>query len=84
MRPLEQQVILVTGATDGLGKELAAELAGAGATLLLHGLLPPQRPSDSCWWPLPLDLSRPILHHPWLCVRIKGLTVCLGVTTRVS
>jgi NAD(P)-dependent dehydrogenase (short-subunit alcohol dehydrogenase family) len=32
-----QPTVLVTGATDGLGKALAAELAGAGATVLLHG-----------------------------------------------
>jgi NAD(P)-dependent dehydrogenase (short-subunit alcohol dehydrogenase family) len=37
MRPLEQQTILVTGATDGLGRGLAAELAAAGATVLIHG-----------------------------------------------
>ncbi|HWC37546.1 MAG TPA: SDR family NAD(P)-dependent oxidoreductase [Acidimicrobiales bacterium] len=37
MRPLNEQVILITGATDGLGKALALELASAGATLLLHG-----------------------------------------------
>jgi NAD(P)-dependent dehydrogenase (short-subunit alcohol dehydrogenase family) len=37
MRPLDQQTILITGATDGLGRALAAELAAAGATLLLHG-----------------------------------------------
>jgi NAD(P)-dependent dehydrogenase (short-subunit alcohol dehydrogenase family) len=37
MRPLEQQTILVTGATDGLGRALAKELAGAGATVLVHG-----------------------------------------------
>ena len=37
MRPLPEQVILVTGATDGLGKALCADLAGRGATLLLHG-----------------------------------------------
>jgi NAD(P)-dependent dehydrogenase (short-subunit alcohol dehydrogenase family) len=29
--------VLVTGATDGLGKALAADLAAAGATVLLHG-----------------------------------------------
>ena len=37
MRPLVEQVILVTGATDGLGKAVAMQLARAGATLLLHG-----------------------------------------------
>jgi NAD(P)-dependent dehydrogenase (short-subunit alcohol dehydrogenase family) len=37
MRPIAEQKILVTGATDGLGKGVATALAGAGATLLLHG-----------------------------------------------
>jgi NAD(P)-dependent dehydrogenase (short-subunit alcohol dehydrogenase family) len=37
MRPTREQVILVTGATDGLGRALAGELAGRGATMLLHG-----------------------------------------------
>ncbi len=37
MRPLGEQTILVTGATDGLGRALATELAAAGATLLIHG-----------------------------------------------
>jgi NAD(P)-dependent dehydrogenase (short-subunit alcohol dehydrogenase family) len=32
-----QPTVLVTGATDGLGKALAAELAGTGATVLVHG-----------------------------------------------
>ena len=37
MRPAAEQVILVTGATDGLGRGLAGELAKDGATLLIHG-----------------------------------------------
>jgi NAD(P)-dependent dehydrogenase (short-subunit alcohol dehydrogenase family) len=37
MRPLSEQVILVTGSTDGLGGALARELAAGGATVLLHG-----------------------------------------------
>jgi NAD(P)-dependent dehydrogenase (short-subunit alcohol dehydrogenase family) len=37
MRPLPEQTILVTGATDGLGRALAHQLARNGATVLLHG-----------------------------------------------
>ena len=37
MRPLDEQTILITGATDGLGRALATELAAGGATLLIHG-----------------------------------------------
>src|SRR5260370_11956220 len=37
MRPLREQVILIPGATDGLGKAVAIQLARSGATLLLHG-----------------------------------------------
>jgi NAD(P)-dependent dehydrogenase (short-subunit alcohol dehydrogenase family) len=35
--PLNEQTILVTGATDGIGKGTARELAGRGAHVLLHG-----------------------------------------------
>lgn len=37
MQDLTNKTILITGATDGLGKAVAQEAAAAGATLLLHG-----------------------------------------------
>jgi len=37
MRAVDQQTVLVTGATDGLGQALASELASQGAAVLLHG-----------------------------------------------
>ncbi len=37
MRPVPKQTVLVTGATDGLGKAVATELARLGATVLVHG-----------------------------------------------
>jgi len=37
MRPVDEQAILVTGATDGLGRALAREVASCGATVLVHG-----------------------------------------------
>jgi NAD(P)-dependent dehydrogenase (short-subunit alcohol dehydrogenase family) len=36
VRPLGQQTILITGATDGLGRALATTLAHDGPELLLH------------------------------------------------
>jgi NAD(P)-dependent dehydrogenase (short-subunit alcohol dehydrogenase family) len=40
MKRTSDQTILITGATDGLGKQLALNLAGEGATVLLHGRTP--------------------------------------------
>ena len=37
MRSMEEQIVLVTGATDGLGRWVAGDLARRGATVLLHG-----------------------------------------------
>ena len=37
MRPLDQQTILVTGSSDGLGRATAAELRKSGATVIVHG-----------------------------------------------
>ena len=37
MRPVEETTVLVTGATDGLGKAVAERLAAQGATVLMHG-----------------------------------------------
>src|SRR5919106_2681868 len=40
MRDAAQATILVTGATDGLGRRVARELAAKGSTVLLHGRSP--------------------------------------------
>jgi NAD(P)-dependent dehydrogenase (short-subunit alcohol dehydrogenase family) len=40
MEEIKNQVILITGATDGLGKRVAFDLAARDATLLLHGRNP--------------------------------------------
>jgi NAD(P)-dependent dehydrogenase (short-subunit alcohol dehydrogenase family) len=37
MKPVSEQTILVTGATDGIGRGVARELARLGARVLLHG-----------------------------------------------
>jgi NAD(P)-dependent dehydrogenase (short-subunit alcohol dehydrogenase family) len=37
LRPLAEQRILVTGSTDGLGRQLAGALAQRGASVLIHG-----------------------------------------------
>ena len=37
MNAYDGKVILITGASDGLGKKVALDLAAEGATVLLHG-----------------------------------------------
>jgi NAD(P)-dependent dehydrogenase (short-subunit alcohol dehydrogenase family) len=37
VKPLEQQTVLVTGSSDGLGRFVARELASRGAAVLVHG-----------------------------------------------
>jgi NAD(P)-dependent dehydrogenase (short-subunit alcohol dehydrogenase family) len=37
VRPIDQQVVLVTGSTDGLGRSVARGLAARGASVLVHG-----------------------------------------------
>lgn len=43
MKPITEQVVMVTGATDGIGRISARKLAQMGATVLVHG-----RSRDKC------------------------------------
>ena len=40
MREFKDQILFITGSTDGLGKKVAIDLAKQGATVLLHGRSP--------------------------------------------
>lgn len=40
MQTVQNQIILVTGATDGLGRQVVQDLAAQGATILMHGRHP--------------------------------------------
>lgn len=40
IQDIKHQVILIKGATDGLGKRVAVDLAAREATILLHGRSP--------------------------------------------
>ncbi len=37
MKPIQDQIVLITGSTDGLGKAAAMKLASRGAVVLVHG-----------------------------------------------
>jgi NAD(P)-dependent dehydrogenase (short-subunit alcohol dehydrogenase family) len=79
MRPLSEQTILITGATDGLGRALATELAGAGATLLLHGR-DEQRGADTLA-AIRRDTGSERLR--WLCADLASLEEVRGLAADV-
>jgi NAD(P)-dependent dehydrogenase (short-subunit alcohol dehydrogenase family) len=79
MRPISEQTILITGATDGLGRALATELAGTGATLLLHGR-DEQRGADTLAAIREASGSER-LH--WLCADLASLEEVRGLAGRV-
>jgi NAD(P)-dependent dehydrogenase (short-subunit alcohol dehydrogenase family) len=62
MRAISDQVVLVTGATDGIGEEVARGLAAQGALVLVHGRNPERveaagRRIGGRWEPAVADLA---------------------------
>jgi NAD(P)-dependent dehydrogenase (short-subunit alcohol dehydrogenase family) len=80
MRALDQQTILITGATDGLGRALAHELAAGGATLLLHGR-DEARGRDTL-----AEIERASANDKlrWLCADLASLEEVRGLGERVA
>ena len=42
MRKMNDKIVLITGSTDGIGKQAAIELAEMGAKIILHGRSEPR------------------------------------------
>lgn len=80
MRPIEQQTILITGATDGLGRGVATELAAAGATVLIHGR--DERRGQQTLEAIREQTGNPEVH--WLCADLASIDEVRGLAARVA
>ncbi|HLJ02498.1 MAG TPA: SDR family NAD(P)-dependent oxidoreductase [Solirubrobacteraceae bacterium] len=80
MRPIEQQTILITGATDGLGRGVATELAAAGATVLIHGR--DERRGQQTLDAIREQTSNPNVH--WLCADLASIEEVRALAARVA
>ena len=80
MRPVEQQTILITGATDGLGRALATELASSGAAVIIHGR--DERRGRETLEAIREQTGNPNLH--WLCADLASLAEVRGLASRVN
>ena len=67
MRPIEDTVVLVTGATDGLGRAVARELFARGARVLVHGR------DRTKLYPAARELSRDGVPAPALLADLSSL-----------
>jgi NAD(P)-dependent dehydrogenase (short-subunit alcohol dehydrogenase family) len=80
MRPIEQQTILITGATDGLGRAVATELAAAGATVLVHGR--DERRGQQTLDAIREGTGSPNVH--WLCADLASIQEVRGLAARIA
>jgi NAD(P)-dependent dehydrogenase (short-subunit alcohol dehydrogenase family) len=80
MRPIEQQTILITGATDGLGRGVATELAAAGATVLIHGR--DERRGQQTLEAIREQTGNSNLR--WLCADLSSIEEVRGLAARVA
>jgi NAD(P)-dependent dehydrogenase (short-subunit alcohol dehydrogenase family) len=80
MRPLAQQTILITGATDGHGLGLATELAAEGATVLIHGR--DQRRGEHALAEIRERTGNKQLH--WFCADLSSLEQTRSLAANVA
>jgi len=77
---LKSKIVLITGATDGIGKQTALELAQMGAQVIVHG-----RSEERCLKTVKDIRSRlPQAKLDWVCADLSSLEQVRGMASAVN
>jgi 3-oxoacyl-[acyl-carrier protein] reductase len=84
MFELKDKVVLITGATGGIGGAIARKMKEAGATVVVSGRNTAKLDSefDDSYVKIPADLSAEARRLNWLWMRLKNAVgwMCLSIT----